>query len=115
VAGPSRNGDTRLLLAKAEFESVREACRNNISMASTFSPERFKGDVVLFAAAHSSLKLPIEAWKSYVEGSIGVHQIECTHDAMLDEPSAAIIGKVLTNELEKQRRTSQAMIQWRTK
>jgi hypothetical protein len=33
---------------------------------------------------------------------------------MLDEPWAAIIGKVLTNELEKQRRTSQAMIQWRT-
>jgi nonribosomal peptide synthetase DhbF len=115
VAGPSRNGDTRLLLAEAEFETVRQACRNNISMASTFSPERFKGDVVLFAAAHSRLKSPIEAWKSYVEGSIGVHRIECTHDAMLDEPWAAIIGKVLTNELEKQRRTSQAMVQWRTK
>ena len=115
VAGPSRNGDTRLLLPEAEFETVREACRNNISMASTFSPERFKGDVVLFAAAHSRLKSPIEAWKSYVEGSIGVHRIECTHDAMLDEPWAAIIGKVLTSELEKQRRTSQAMVQWRTK
>jgi nonribosomal peptide synthetase DhbF len=115
VAGPSRNGDTRLLLAEAEFETVREACRNNVHMASTFSPERFKGDVVLFAAAHSVLKLPIEAWKSYVEGSIHLHQIECTHDAMLDEPSAAIIGEVLTNELKKQRRTSQAMIQWRTK
>ena len=115
LGGDYLNGYRHSLLAEAELEAMKNACRHSMRVASPFSPERFKGDVLLFVAAHSHFKWPNQTWESYVEGSIHVHPIECTHDTMLDEGSAAVIGKVLTDELEKRQRTNQPTIQWRTK
>ncbi|HEY7243797.1 MAG TPA: thioesterase domain-containing protein [Xanthobacteraceae bacterium] len=109
--GRSRDGR----IAEAEFENVQKACWNNMRIASTFSPEQFKGDLVLFVAAQSHLQPPLELWRPYVAGNIHVHQVECTHDTMLDELPAATIGELLADELEKQRVATEPRIQWRTK
>ena len=66
-------------------------------------PQLFHGDVLLFVATEGEAKPPIESWRPYVDGQIKVHQIDCTHDAMMDPLPAAKIGKVLAAELDKQR------------
>jgi nonribosomal peptide synthetase DhbF len=78
-------------------------------------PEQFNGDVLLFVAANSHADPPIESWKPYVDGHIWVHEMDCTHDSIMDALPAGKIGKVLAIELNKQRTTEQPQIQWRAK
>jgi thioesterase domain-containing protein len=114
-AGLERIGHPTLPLAEQDYEAVKNACENNIRIVGTFAPERFEGDVLLFVAGNSHAEPPIASWKPYVEGCIHVHEISCTHDAIMDAQPAEKIGKVLTNELGKQRTVKQSRAQWRTK
>ena len=94
---------------------MKNACESNMRIVDTFSPERFKGDVLLFVAANSHTEPPIESWKPYVDGRIRVHEIDCTHDSIMDALPAGKIGKVLAIELDKHQTTKQLIVLLRTK
>jgi thioesterase domain-containing protein len=103
-------------LAEQDYETVRNVCVNNIRLIGTFSPPgRFVGDVLLFVAANSRSVPPVDSWIGCVDGRIQVHEIDCTHDSIMDARPAAEIGKVLATELDKQPTTKQSIVQWRTK
>jgi thioesterase domain-containing protein len=99
----SPDGNIAMLLSEEEYDGVKDACRNNVLIAATFSPARFDGDIELFMATTSHAEPPVQAWEPYVSGSIRTHRIACTHDSMLDDVPAAKIGKLLAAELGKQR------------
>ena len=105
----SRNGHAPL--AYTDQTALTEVCRNNMHIASTFKPERFDGEVLLFVAANGYLTAPVELWRPYISGRLRVHEIDCDHDAILEANSAAEIGRTIASELEKQRNTAL----WRTK
>jgi nonribosomal peptide synthetase DhbF len=115
LEGFGNEGHVLWPLAEQDYEAVKNACESNMRIVDTFSPERFKGDILLFVAANSHAEPPIESWKPYVEGRIRVHEIDCTHDSIMDALPAGKIGKVLATELDKQRTIKQSPIQWRTK
>jgi thioesterase domain-containing protein len=115
LEGLGHDGHVGLPLAGQDYEVVKNACESNMRIISTFSPERFAGDVLLFVAAHGHAEPPVESWKPYVDGCIRVHEIGCTHDAIMDAAPAAEIGKALAKELDKQRTNRQSLVQWRTK
>jgi thioesterase domain-containing protein len=115
LEGFGNEGHVLWPLAEQDYEAVKNACESNMRIVDTFSPERFKGDILLFVAANSHAEPPIESWKPYVDGRIRVHEIDCTHDSIMDALPAGKIGKVLATELDKQRTIKQSPIQWRTK
>jgi thioesterase domain-containing protein len=115
LEGLGRDAHVVSPLAGQDYEAVKNACENNMSIISTFSPQRFEGDVLLFVAANSHAEFPVESWKPYIDGRIRVHEIDCTHDSIMDAVPAAKIGKALTKELDKQRATKQSLVLWRTK
>ena len=102
-------------LAGQDYEAVKNACENNTRIISTFSPERFEGDVLLFVAANRHAEPPIGSWKPYIDGRIRVHEIDCTHDSIMDALPTEKIGKVLAIELDKQQTTKKLIVPWRTK
>ena len=58
---------------------------------------------MLFVATEDEIKRPIEAWRTYVDGQIKIHPVDCTHETMLEPLPVAKIGGVLAAELAKQR------------
>jgi nonribosomal peptide synthetase DhbF len=115
LQGLGRDGHVLSPLAEEDYKAVKHACENNMRIIRTFSPERFEGDVLLFVAANSHVEAPIEAWRPYVDGHLQIHEINCTHESMMDALPAGKIGKVLTSELDKQQTTKQSQVLWRTK
>ena len=105
----SRNGHTPL--AKMDYEALKAVCRNNMQIATTFEPQRFDGAALLFVATNGYLTAPVELWRPYISGQLRVHQINCDHDAMLGPHPAAVVGRTIASELNKQRNT----VLWRTK
>jgi nonribosomal peptide synthetase DhbF len=92
-------------LKEHHYEAIMHTFKNNSRLARTFLPQRFHGDILLFAAVESEAKPPIDAWRPHVEGEINVYFIDCAHDNMMDPIPAATIGNVLASELAKQQAT----------
>jgi len=114
LEGLGRGAHPTLPLAEHDYEAVKHACGNNIRIAGTFSPGRFEGDVLLFVAARVA-EPPVASWEPYIDGRIRVHELDCTHDAIMDARPAEKIGKVLARELGKQQPVKQSLVRWRTK
>jgi thioesterase domain-containing protein len=93
-------------LKEHHYEAIMDTFKSNTRLVRSFTPQRFKGDMLLFVAMESEVKPPVEAWKSFVGREISVHPIDCAHDNMMDPIPAAKIGGVLAKELEQQEKKS---------
>jgi thioesterase domain-containing protein len=86
------------------IDALVENTQFSISVLSTFIPQRYEGDLLLFTATDSEGNAATrpEAWRPYISGEIEVHPIACQHRDMLSyrEPSAQI-GRALAAKLEK--------------
>ena len=63
------------------------------SLASTFRPRTFIGDVVLFSTkrnAHLS-----QLWTAYISGAIDVHTIDCEHNELTHPEPITLIGRTV--------------------
>jgi thioesterase domain-containing protein len=99
-----REGDALSSIKEHHYEIIKQVYRNNIDLMTKFSPRRFRGDILLFAAGGDEAKPSPEVWRPCVSGRIKVHWIDCAHDAMMDPSPAAEIGEVLAGELDSSER-----------
>jgi thioesterase domain-containing protein len=76
--------------------------KNNSRLARNFNPQRFDGDILLFAATRGESQPTAERWKPYVNGKIAIHEVDCEHVHMMRPAPLAKIGAVLARELDKQ-------------
>jgi nonribosomal peptide synthetase DhbF len=97
-----RDGFLRDALEERDHRAIMDAFEHNARIMRAFVPQRFCGDVLLFAACAGEIKPPIDSWKPYVDGLIQVYPIDCTHDQMMEPLPAEEIGRVLAAELGKQ-------------
>jgi nonribosomal peptide synthetase DhbF len=97
-----REGQIQFTLEEHHFDAITGVLMNNVRLMGKFVPQRFHGDVLLFVTATGEAKPPIETWKSFVDGEIKVHCLDCTHDTMMDSLPAAKVGSVLASELDQQ-------------
>ena len=97
-----REGHALPELGERAYQAITDAYKNNTRIMREFLPKRFRGDVLLFVATEDGAKPPIESWRPHVEGQIKVHEINCTHVAMMDALPAEEIGSLLAKELEKE-------------
>jgi nonribosomal peptide synthetase DhbF len=84
------------------LDAVIDDVQNSISITNTFIPQRYNGNLLLFAAADqdNAVTKP-EAWRPYIAGEIEVHRVACPHEDMLkNRESYAQVGQVLAAELE---------------
>lgn len=82
------------------FERILAEFRDAPNLLSEFSPSRFQGDLIFFRAlqGHSeadNVNYDPHLWGEYVEGSITLHDINCSHDSMLSEGPLKEIGPIL--------------------
>jgi nonribosomal peptide synthetase DhbF len=97
-----REGDALSNLNERHFEAIRAVYRSNVRLMTSYVPQRFRGDVLLFVAAQDQAKPPPQIWRPYVSGRIAVHRLDCTHETMMDARPAAKIGRVVAGKLDRE-------------
>ncbi|MGE0036626.1 MAG: amino acid adenylation domain-containing protein, partial [Xanthobacteraceae bacterium] len=97
-------GHINAALGDDHFEAIMGSFENSTRLMRRFSPQRYRGDLLLFVATQGNPKPPpIDAWRPYVDGRINVHRVDCTHETMLEPQAVAEIGVVLADELAAHR------------
>ena len=96
-----REGDILSNLEEHQVTAILQVLKHNTHLASNFHPQRYDGDMLLFAATQGEASPPADSWKSYVSGKIAVHEVDCEHVHMMRPTPLAKIGHVLASELDK--------------
>ena len=96
-----RKGDMLSNLEEHQVYAIIQVLRQNSGLARNFVPQRFHGEVLLFAATQGGSRPEPDKWKPYVDGNISVYEIHCEHEHMTRPIPLAKIGRVLANEFEK--------------
>jgi thioesterase domain-containing protein len=97
-------GHINAALGDDHFEAIMGSFENSTRLMRRFSPQRYRGDLLLFVATQGNPNPPpIDAWRPYVDGRINVHRVDCTHETMLEPQAVAEIGVVLADELAAHR------------
>jgi nonribosomal peptide synthetase DhbF len=94
-------------LEEQQLSAIIDVMRKNSHLASTFIPHRFNGDLIFFAATKSESPSPAETWKSYVNGKIAIHEVDCEHVHMMQPAPLARIGLALAVEFAKHAKISE--------
>jgi hypothetical protein len=63
-----REEQIQFTLVEHHFDAITGVVMNNVSLAAKFVPQRFHGDILLFAAANGEAKPPTETWEPLVDG-----------------------------------------------
>ncbi|MDI3405128.1 amino acid adenylation domain-containing protein [Streptomyces cavernicola] len=104
ATGPAHAPDGTRLLAELQAELADEhlvaaldVLAHQASLAPTYHPEVFDGDLVYF---HASRGKPSgapagQAWRPWITGSITSYDNDCTHHTMMQPDHIAPIGKVI--------------------
>lgn len=97
VAKGSLHADDRPTIAR-----MLRSFERSSTLASTFEPRAFDGDLLFFRAAivpEGQWMPSVDTWAPYVTGSIEIHDVPADHFGMLDQQVRAPIGRVLTRKL----------------
>ncbi len=88
------------------LQRVVKLTRHHLMLARRHVPTEIGGGAVYFQAAPADgglvnrvLQYEVSAWQPYVRNGLQLHVLDCSHQAMLDPPHAAEIGKVLNQSL----------------
>jgi len=109
-----REGDILSSLEEHQVTAIIQVMKNNSRLASNFLPQRFNGDMLLFAATRGEAPPPADKWKSFVSGEIVIHQVDCEHVHMMRPVPLAKIGLALASALDKQSQTEKQTDQSKT-
>jgi nonribosomal peptide synthetase DhbF len=99
-----REGDILSSLDEKQVVAILQVMKNNSRLARNFLPQRFDGDILLFAATRGEFQPAAERWRPYVNGKIAFHEVDCEHVHMMRPAPLAKIGAVLARELDKRSR-----------
>ncbi|MFE2752599.1 amino acid adenylation domain-containing protein, partial [Actinosynnema sp. NPDC059335] len=74
-----------------------DAFTTHLELTAAFTPDRFRGDLVLFRATADKADgvAPPSAWAPHVTGTVAVTEVDATHGGLLAPGPAAEIGRVL--------------------
>jgi amino acid adenylation domain-containing protein len=88
-------------LDDAELAALVDVTADNRRLLGEFAPTPYRGDLLLFTAAHDPDAHPDRPglWRPYIEGRIDNHDIPCTHGEMTGPASLGLIGAVLDRRL----------------
>ena len=95
-------GSTLASFEERHIAAVVEILINNTRLAPDFTPELFKGDLLMFNATTSRREvMPTpDLWRPYVQGKIESHDINARHDLMTQAETLAQIGPILEARLQ---------------
>jgi thioesterase domain-containing protein len=100
-------GHINAALGDDHFDAIMGSFENSTRLMRRFSPQRYRGDLLLFVATEGNPKPPpIETWRPYVDGRVHVHLVDCTHETMLEPHAVAEIGATLAHELAAHSQTN---------
>ena len=77
-----RKGDMLSNLEEHQVYAIIQVLKQNSGLARNFVPQRFHGEVLLFAATQGGSRPEPDKWKPYVNGKISVYEIHCEHEHM---------------------------------
>jgi hypothetical protein len=88
----ARCGETVSNFEDRHLSAMREICKNNVRLGATFVPEKFDGDLLIFAEMQDKRESPANAGRPYVRGRISVHQVASRHERMMKASPLAEMG-----------------------
>lgn len=86
----------------AAMARMLEALERDRSLADTFRPRVFKGDIAFIRATEHQAYAPppVTVWNPFVTGSLHVHEVAADHFTLLDPQNRADIGAFLGGYLD---------------
>ncbi|MFF5672696.1 amino acid adenylation domain-containing protein [Streptomyces hygroscopicus] len=95
----------RLLAGQVTFPLL-DIMRSDIELTKKFRPDRFTGDLLLFAAEYETPGFPRpahtpESWQPYLDGTVRVHHVRAQHHHMMRQEHVAHIGPVVAAALDE--------------
>ncbi|HEY2795442.1 MAG TPA: alpha/beta fold hydrolase, partial [Micromonosporaceae bacterium] len=79
---------------------VLDVLLNNAHAVLSYEPPAYSGDMLLVVAGHSKQGWATpEIWKTYVDGQLAVHEVDCRHEDMMEPGPADEICAVLRKRL----------------
>lgn len=89
-------------LDENQISNLLNVWRNNVRLYQGFTPRRYTGKMVLFAATRgrTSQSPTTESWRAHVEGVIECHDVDCEHDDMMEPVPLREIGHILAAEIK---------------
>ena len=95
-----KGGDILSNLEAHQITAIIQVLKQNVRLASNFVPQRFDGDILLFAATQDDTPRP-DSWKPYITGKVVVREVDCEHAHMMRSSPLTKIGLALARELDK--------------
>jgi amino acid adenylation domain-containing protein/non-ribosomal peptide synthase protein (TIGR01720 family) len=90
-----------------QLDAVKAVFVNNSRIAGAHVPRTFRGDLVFCAAnllADNESRRSPELWSPFVTGRVDEHGVDATHDGMLADRPASVIGRLLADVLRDKER-----------
>ncbi|MFJ5070495.1 amino acid adenylation domain-containing protein [Kitasatospora sp. NPDC088556] len=88
-----------------ELRRLMAVMRHHTDIAREFTPGRFDGSLLLFAAADEVQGAPAaelaDRWRAHLTGALTVHDVACGHEEMLGREAAGRIGAVADAALRR--------------
>jgi thioesterase domain-containing protein len=90
-------------VTERQLSRLLDVNRNHATMLQRFTPRRFKGTMLLFAATagQDDAQGHAATWAPYVDGRLDVHEIACDHDDMLSVEQAEVIATIVAAKLDQ--------------
>ena len=90
-------------ITERQLSRLLDVNRNHATMLQRFTPRRFKGTMLLFAATvgQDDAQGHAATWAPYVDGQLEVHEIPCDHDDMLSVDQAELIATIVAAKLDQ--------------
>ncbi|MGH9349855.1 MAG: alpha/beta fold hydrolase, partial [Vicinamibacterales bacterium] len=86
-------------LAAGEIERMSKMMAHRQALSPAFTPGRFEGDMLLFAAAGNAARA--QSWTPHVSGAVASHELQCAHLDMAAPGPLQQIGRVLEQHFQR--------------
>ena len=94
-------GSALASLEEHHLAALLRILRNNVRISRAFVPRGLEGQMLLMCATVDRQDVPSggDAWRSFVNGDIETHRIDCRHESMMEPESLSIVGPLLSARL----------------
>ncbi|MER7010355.1 amino acid adenylation domain-containing protein [Saccharopolyspora sp. NPDC000359] len=106
AAGLPPDAEHHPALGEEQLAALTTVLLNSAALLPTYTESSFDGDLLYFRATRADHVSDGGAWRSRITGAVISHDIDCTHNAIVQAEPLARIGRLLTDHLQREPATT---------
>ncbi|MGW1678182.1 amino acid adenylation domain-containing protein [Saccharopolyspora sp. NPDC002376] len=102
AAGLPPDAQDHPALGEEQITALTTVLLNSAALLPTYTESVFDGDLLYFRATRADQLAHGEAWSPQITGGVISHDVECTHNAILQAEPMAVIGGLIAEHLQRE-------------